>query len=57
MLKKRMIPFGVEGGTRSRAAERMTTYSTRQTIYSIVRKEWKKIDTIVDEAEEEERDA
>ena len=28
MLQKAMIPFGVEGGTRSRAADKMMTYNT-----------------------------
>ena len=28
ILQKSMIPFGVEGGTKSRAAERIMTYST-----------------------------
>ena len=30
-MQNAMIPFGVEGGTRSRAAERMITYSTTET--------------------------
>ena len=30
ILQKSMIPFGVEGGTKSRAAERIMTYSTKR---------------------------
>ena len=30
ILQKSMIPFGVEGGTKSRAAERIMTYSTER---------------------------
>ena len=55
ILQKAIMPFGVEGGTRSRAAERMMTYSTGDAISSnvVAEREWIPL-TIIDESKQKE---
>ena len=56
ILQNAMMPFGVDGGTKSRAADRMMTYSTGCS-YSICGPHNGLVPglTVVDEAKEEER--
>ena len=55
MLQKAIMPFGVEGGTRSRAAERMMTYNTGNAISSnvVAEREWIPL-TIIDKSKQKE---
>jgi hypothetical protein len=53
MLQNKMIPFGVDGGTRSRAAERIITYRTRTCRFRYVVHS-QLAHTIVEESEEKE---
>ena len=55
ILQKAIMPFGVEGGTRSRAAERMMTYNTGNAINSnvVAEREWIPL-TIIDESKQKE---
>ena len=59
MLQNAMMPFGVEGGTRSRAAERMITYNTTETLpfSSLLSYYSAEVLAIVDQPEHEEREA
>jgi len=56
MFQNTMIPLGVEGGTRSRAAERIMTYRTRTSSeYFLVRGNDGLL-TVIDQAEQKERE-
>lgn len=56
ILQKAMIPFGVEGGTRSRAAERIITYNTaRHHTYDLMSFMTTSAHTVVNKAEKKER--
>lgn len=59
MLQNAIIPLGVEGGTRSRAAERMITYSTANSQIQSLRPQPKserveRKHTIIDQSKEKE---
>jgi hypothetical protein len=56
ILQNAMMPFGVDGGTKSRAADKMMTYST-ECSHSICGSHNDLVLglTVVDEAKEEER--
>lgn len=52
--QNRIIPLGVEGGTRSRAAERMITYRTADSLKYVLVCEQLMLLTIIDQTEKKE---
>jgi hypothetical protein len=54
MFQNAMIPLGVEGGTRSRAAERMITYRTTNSSKTFLVCAHDRLLTVIDQAEQKE---